>query len=88
MISIYSIINTKVMSIYGNPHVPLFTFLFQSSISDYIQYWLGSIHTYSSQTAPVILVASHSKKAGKKVQLYTGNCLIFSIPYSHTNTHI
>lgn len=34
--------------------------------ADYIQYWLGSIHTYSSQTAPVILVASHSKKAEKK----------------------
>lgn len=26
-----------------------------------MRYWLGSIHTYSSKTAPVILVASHSE---------------------------
>lgn len=30
-------------------------------LTDYIQYWLGSIHTYGSESAPVILVASHSK---------------------------
>lgn len=29
--------------------------------ADYVRYWLGSIHTYSSKTAPVILVASHSE---------------------------
>ncbi|XP_056000120.1 uncharacterized protein LOC125654954 [Ostrea edulis] len=28
---------------------------------DYINHWLGSIHTYSSKTAPVILVLSHSE---------------------------
>ncbi|XP_055999743.1 uncharacterized protein LOC125677291 [Ostrea edulis] len=36
---------------------------------DYINHWLGSIHTYSSETAPVILVLSHSEtkeKADKK----------------------
>ncbi|XP_055999742.1 uncharacterized protein LOC125656545 [Ostrea edulis] len=36
---------------------------------DYINHWLGSIHTYSSETAPVILVLSHSEtkvKAEKK----------------------
>ncbi|XP_056007862.1 uncharacterized protein LOC125664362 isoform X4 [Ostrea edulis] len=33
---------------------------------DYINHWLGSIHTYSSKTAPVILVQSHSEKKEKK----------------------
>ncbi|XP_078326477.1 uncharacterized protein LOC111124123 isoform X3 [Crassostrea virginica] len=28
---------------------------------DYVRYWLGSIHTYSSRTAPVILVFSHAE---------------------------
>ncbi|XP_056007879.1 serine/threonine-protein phosphatase 6 regulatory ankyrin repeat subunit C-like isoform X10 [Ostrea edulis] len=32
---------------------------------DYINHWLGSIHTYSSKTAPVILVQSHSEKKEK-----------------------
>lgn len=30
-------------------------------LTDYLKYWLGSIHTYSSESAPVILVASHSE---------------------------
>lgn len=41
-------------------------------ISDYIRYWLGSIHTYSSKEAPVILVASHAEDNDadpKKVRL-------------------
>lgn len=29
--------------------------------TDYVRYWLGSIHTYSSRTAPVILVFSHAE---------------------------
>nr|XP_022287917.1 uncharacterized protein LOC111100394 isoform X6 [Crassostrea virginica] len=29
--------------------------------ADYIRYWLGSIHTYSSKEAPVILVLSHAE---------------------------
>nr|XP_022303248.1 uncharacterized protein LOC111110883 isoform X2 [Crassostrea virginica] len=32
--------------------------------ADYIRYWLGSIHTYSSKEAPVILVFSHSEDNG------------------------
>ena len=32
--------------------------------TDYVRYWLGSIHTYSSKTAPVILVASHAEANG------------------------
>nr|XP_022305989.1 uncharacterized protein LOC111112631 isoform X1 [Crassostrea virginica] len=31
---------------------------------DYIKYWLGSIHTYSSKAAPVILAFSHSEENG------------------------
>nr|XP_022291294.1 uncharacterized protein LOC111102724 [Crassostrea virginica] len=31
---------------------------------DYIRYWLGSIHTYSSKEAPVILAFSHSEDNG------------------------
>ncbi|XP_078321834.1 uncharacterized protein LOC144621833 isoform X2 [Crassostrea virginica] len=29
--------------------------------ADYIRYWLGSIHTYSSKEAPIILVATHAE---------------------------
>nr|XP_022305922.1 uncharacterized protein LOC111112612 isoform X4 [Crassostrea virginica] len=32
--------------------------------ADYIKYWLGSIHTYSSKVAPVILAFSHSEDNG------------------------
>nr|XP_022308521.1 uncharacterized protein LOC111114492 isoform X2 [Crassostrea virginica] len=32
--------------------------------ADYIKYWLGSIHTYSSKAAPVILAFSHSEDNG------------------------
>ncbi|XP_078321091.1 uncharacterized protein LOC111111025 isoform X2 [Crassostrea virginica] len=32
--------------------------------ADYVRYWLGSIHTYSSEEAPVILVASHAEGNG------------------------
>nr|XP_022291998.1 uncharacterized protein LOC111103214 isoform X2 [Crassostrea virginica] len=32
--------------------------------ADYIRYWLGSIHTYSSEEAPVILVFSHAEDNG------------------------
>uniref|UniRef100_A0A8W8NZG9 Roc domain-containing protein n=1 Tax=Magallana gigas TaxID=29159 RepID=A0A8W8NZG9_MAGGI len=32
--------------------------------ADYIKYWLGSIHTYGSMSAPVILVFSHSEDIG------------------------
>ncbi|XP_055999077.1 uncharacterized protein LOC125656784 isoform X1 [Ostrea edulis] len=32
---------------------------------DYINHWLGSIHTYCSETAPVILVQSHSETKGE-----------------------
>ncbi|XP_078322841.1 uncharacterized protein LOC144622140 [Crassostrea virginica] len=39
--------------------------------ADYIRYWLGSIHTFSSKTAPVILVFSHAEnKDAKDVQKY------------------
>lgn len=38
------------------------------SFSDYVRYWLGSIHTYSSKTAPVILVASHSENVKEDPQ--------------------
>ena len=40
--------------------------------TDYIRYWLGSIHTYSSRKAPVILVFSHAEDNGankKKVRI-------------------
>ena len=40
--------------------------------TDYIRYWLGSIHTYSSRQAPVILVFSHAEDNGankKKVRI-------------------
>lgn len=43
-------------------------------MTDYITYWLGSIHTYGSKSAPVILVASHSESIGsdpnKKVRKF------------------
>ena len=45
--------------------------LFYFVLVDYIRYWLGSIHTYSSKDAPVILVASHAEGNGadpKKVR--------------------
>nr|XP_022316477.1 uncharacterized protein LOC111120097 [Crassostrea virginica] len=32
--------------------------------ADYIRYWLGSIHTYSSKEAPVILAISHAEAIG------------------------
>ncbi|XP_078321956.1 uncharacterized protein LOC111119843 isoform X2 [Crassostrea virginica] len=32
--------------------------------ADYIKYWLGSIHTYSSKVAPVILAFTHSEDNG------------------------
>ena len=41
--------------------------------TDYIKYWLGSIHTYSSREAPVIVALSHAednKADPKKVCLY------------------
>ncbi|XP_056007869.1 uncharacterized protein LOC125664362 isoform X7 [Ostrea edulis] len=38
----------------------------ETVLADYINHWLGSIHTYSSKTAPVILVQSHSEKKEKK----------------------
>ena len=40
--------------------------------TDYIKYWLGSIHTYSSREAPVIVALSHAEDNGadpKKVCL-------------------
>ena len=45
-------------------------FFFQT---DYIRYWLGSVHTYSSKGAPVILVFSHAEDNGanpKKVHMW------------------
>lgn len=33
-------------------------------MADYITYWLGSIHTYGSKSAPVIFVASHPERIG------------------------
>lgn len=47
-------------------------FILQIIFTDYVRYWLGSIHTYSSEKAPVILVASHAEGNGadpKKVPL-------------------
>lgn len=38
-------------------YILLCCFLF---LTDYISYWLGSIHIYGSMSAPVILVALHS----------------------------
>ena len=38
--------------------------ILQIIFTDYIRYWLGSIHTYSSEEAPVILVASHAEGNG------------------------
>ena len=32
--------------------------------TDYIKYWLGSIHTYSSREAPVIVALSHAEDNG------------------------
>ena len=32
--------------------------------TDYIRYWLGSIHTYSSEEAPVILALTHAEANG------------------------
>ena len=46
---------TKIIEM-CNPNNLVYTLL-----TDYIRYWLGSIHTYSSKEAPVILVASHAE---------------------------
>ena len=35
--------------------------MIQLFLTDYIKYWLGSIHTYSSTEAPVILAVSHAE---------------------------
>nr|XP_022287913.1 uncharacterized protein LOC111100394 isoform X2 [Crassostrea virginica] len=49
--------------------------------ADYIRYWLGSIHTYSSKEAPVILVLSHAednrgdKKKALEYYFKICNCL-------------
>nr|XP_022305939.1 uncharacterized protein LOC111112615 isoform X2 [Crassostrea virginica] len=46
--------------------------------ADYIRYWLGSIHTYSSKEAPVILAFSHSEDNGadpvKALQYFYNIC--------------
>nr|XP_022316071.1 uncharacterized protein LOC111119843 isoform X2 [Crassostrea virginica] len=46
--------------------------------ADYIKYWLGSIHTYSSKVAPVILAFSHSEDNGadpkKALQYFNKIC--------------
>lgn len=63
------------------PH--LISNFFSNAFSDYIRYWHGSIHTYRSKSAPVILVASHSKNAGKKVD----EDMAFLTP-AHTQLHL
>nr|XP_022316888.1 uncharacterized protein LOC111120466 isoform X3 [Crassostrea virginica] len=51
--------------------------------ADYIRYWLGSIHTYSSKEAPVILAISHAEAIGadsKKALEYFHNEICESLP--------
>lgn len=61
-------------------------------MADYIKYWLGSIHTYSSESAPVILVASHSEDIDddpdKKVRQYVEFFLVNYTQCKHIEYHI
>nr|XP_022305978.1 uncharacterized protein LOC111112629 isoform X7 [Crassostrea virginica] len=55
--------------------------------ADYIKYWLGSIHAYSSKKAPVILAVSHSEGADpKKVLQYFFN-ICYCLP-KKLRTHL
>ena len=45
--------------------------------TDYVRYWIGSIHTFSSKTAPVILVFSHAENKDAKDVRITDEYLVF-----------
>ena len=45
--------------------------------TDYVRYWIGSIHTFSSKTAPVILVLSHAEHKDAKDVRITDKLLFF-----------
>ena len=56
--------------------------------TEYIKYWLGSIHTYSSTEAPVIVALSHAEDNGadqKKVCVNKERSLKVSFLYKLMN---
>ncbi|XP_078322847.1 uncharacterized protein LOC144622146 [Crassostrea virginica] len=45
--------------------------------ADYVRYWIGSIHTFGSKTAPVILVFSHAEHKDAKDVRITEEYFVF-----------
>ena len=51
--------------------------------TDYIRYWLGSIHTYSSEEAPVILALTHAEANGAdRKEVHMWKTLLQNVVYS------